>query len=287
MVSLRPLAALPVVGVIADGRTYRHLLYLFIAFPLWFVYSMLASAGLVLGIVFSVVLVGIGILVVCVVASRLFAGFERWLANRLLGTELAAPDDVATDVTGAVESVRAYLAAPSTWRGLGFVSLKFWLTAAAFAPLFLLASALPLVSAPVRYPYETSFGEVNGEPVVWAVDTAPEAALATGLGVGGVLVGLHLTNLIAGGARLMAVALLGEEAGSQDGGSVGGGEPDDGDRVTVDRDATDRNDVAEPDDGESDDVDESGDAGGPAADGFEFGDAPESPDGGDDRTERD
>ncbi|GAA0719137.1 hypothetical protein J2744_001614 [Halorubrum trapanicum] len=250
MVSLRPLAALPVVGVIADGRTYRHLLYLLIAVPLWVVYSGFVSFALVFGLVFSVVLVGIGVLVAAIVGSRLVAGLERWLANSLLGTDLAAPDDLPAAAedgsAGATATVRAYLAAPSTWRGLGFVSLKFWVTLLAFAPLAVLASALPLVAAPVRYPYSPEFGELNGEPLVWAVDTAPEAALATGLGVVGVLIGLHLTNLIAAGARLMAVSLLGDDAGADgDAGTDGdAGADGDGDAgtagVTVDRDAADR-----------------------------------------------
>lgn len=212
MVSLRPLAAIPVVGLVADGRTYRHLLYLFVSLLLWGVYSTLLPLGILLGAVLSVVLVGVAILVGIVIGSRLLASFERWLANRLLGTDLVAPDDVPSDATGAVAGVRGYLVAPSTWRGLGFVSLKVWVALLAFVPLFVLASALPLVAAPVRYPYEAEFGEANGEPVTWAIDAAPEAALAAGLGVVGVLVGLHLTNLIAGGARLMAVALLGTEA---------------------------------------------------------------------------
>ncbi|WP_434522502.1 sensor domain-containing protein [Halorubrum sp. AS12] len=255
MVSLRPLAALPVVGVIADGRTYRHLLYLLIAIPLWVVYSGFVSFTLVFGLVFSVVLVGIGVLVAAVVGSRLVAGLERWLSNGLLGTDLVAPDDLPAAAddgsAGAVATVRAYLAAPSTWRGLGFVSLKFWVTLLAFAPLAVLASALPLVAAPVRYPYSPEFGELNGEPLVWAVDTAPEAALATGLGIVGVLIGLHLTNLIASGARLMAVSLLGDDAGADgdtgadrdgDTGTDGDGVTGtDGDGVTVDRDAADRN----------------------------------------------
>ena len=212
MVSLRPLAALPVVGVVADVRTYRHLLYLFVSLLLWGVYSTVLPLGILLGALSSVVLVGVAILIGVVIGSRLLASFERRLANRLLGTTLVAPDDVPSGATGAVATVRAYLTAPSTWRGLGFVSLKLWVTLLAFAPLFVLASALPLVAAPVRYPYEVEFGEVNGEPAVWAIDAAPEAGLAAGLGVVGLLVGLHLTNLIAGSARLMAVAMLGAAA---------------------------------------------------------------------------
>jgi len=236
MVSLRPLTSLPVVGVVADGRTYRHLLYLLIALPLAFVYSGVATFALTFGLVFSVFLVGIGVLIVAVIGSRLVAGLERWLANRLLGTDLAAPGDLpaaANDgAASATAAVRAYLAAPSTWRGLGFLSLKFWVALLAFAPALVLANALPLVAAPARYPFAQRFGEVNGDPVVWTVDAAPEAALAAAVGVAGVLVGLHLTNLIAGGARLMAVALLGVEAGAAAGGEA--------DAVTVGREAADR-----------------------------------------------
>ncbi|RLM52254.1 sensor domain-containing protein [Halorubrum sp. Atlit-28R] len=270
MVSLRPLAALPVVGVVADGRTYRRLLYLLIAVPLWVVYSGFVTFALAFGLVFSVVLVGVGVLIGAVVASRIAAGLERWLANSLLGTDLVAPDDLQAPATdgsaGAVATVGAYLSAPSTWRGLGFVSLKFWVTVLALAPLAVLARSLALVGAPVRYPYAPQFGEVNGEPAVWAIDTAPEAALATGVGVVGLLVGLHLTNLIAGGARLMAVALLGESDES-DGG-------DDGDRVTVERDG-DREVADDPDGSDDRGADSDGE---PDADGFQFDADPADPD---------
>ncbi|QKG91629.1 sensor domain-containing protein [Halorubrum salinarum] len=271
MVSLRPLAALPVVGVVADGRTYRRLLYLLIAVPLWFVYTGFVTFALAFGIVFSVILVGVGVLIAAVVASRIAAGLERWLANRLLGTDLVAADDLPAAAdggsSGAVATVRAYLSAPSTWRGLGFVSLKFWVTVLAFAPLAVLSRSLALVAAPARYPYAPQFGEVNGEPAVWAIDTAPEAALAAGVGVVGLLVGLHLTNLIAGGARLMAVALLGESDESDDG--------DDGDRLTVDRgdgvldeaDGGPDETHDEPGDDREAELDEGLDA---DADGFEF-----------------
>ena len=276
MVSLRPLAALPVVGVVADGRTYRHLLYLLIAVPLGFLYSGIGSVALVFGVLLSVVVVGVGLLIAAVVGSRLVAGLERWLANRLLGTDLVAPDDLPAAAddrdAGAAATVRAYLSAPSTWRGLGFLSLKFWVTAAAVAPLAVLANALSLVAAPVRYPYAPQFGEVNGEPAVWAIDTAPEAALAAGVGIVGLLVGLHLTNLFAGGARLMAVALLGDEA--SDGGE--GRADGDADRVTVDRDRdADRGGSADETTGGDADLDEGSAS---AANEFEFDADPAAPD---------
>ncbi|MDB2244689.1 hypothetical protein PM076_02550 [Halorubrum ezzemoulense] len=44
-------------------------------------------------------------------------------------------------------------------------------------------ASLPVVAAPARYPYARRFGEVNDDPVLWTIDAAPEAALATALGI--------------------------------------------------------------------------------------------------------
>lgn len=217
MVSLRSPSTLPVVGVLVDGRTYVHLLYLLIAIPLGVVYSSLFSFGFAFGIAFSVALVGLVILLATLVAARLAAGVERWLANRLLGTELTRYDDLADDPTGALAGVRKYVEAASTWRAVGFVSLKFFVTVFAIIPLFALANGLSLLSAPIRYPYVATFGESNGEPITWAIGTLPESLLAVSVGLVGVLVALHVTNLVAYASRQMAIALLGEPAAAEEG----------------------------------------------------------------------
>lgn len=257
MVSLRHPSELPVVGVVADGRTYRHLLYLLLAVPLGFVYSAAFTFGVAFGLALSVALVGLVVLFATLIGARLAAGLERWLANALLGTHLQRPDDLA-DAEGALAGVRKYVDAPSTWAGLVFLSLKFWVSLLALVPLFLLASALPLVAAPLRYPYEADFGEVNGEPVTWAIDTLPEALVALPLGVAGVLLALHLANLAAYVSRRMALALLGrrEPAESPPAVSVGGGEGDSDGDVPVDGDADGGEDTPDADAGDFDFVDE-------------------------------
>ena len=279
MVSLRHPASLPVVGVVADGRTYRHLLYLLLAVPLGFVYSTLFTFGVAFGLVLSVALIGLVVLFATLIGARLAAGLERRLANALLGTHLVRPDDLA-DADGALAGVRKYVDAPSTWTGLGFLSLKFWVSLLAFVPLFLLASALPLVAAPLRYPYAADFGEVNGEPATWAIDTLPEALVALPLGVAGVVLALHLANLVAYVSRRMALALLGHSEPSESLPAVsvedddGGG----GEDVSVDGEA----DGGESDDDEGDrdaDGDED-DAGVDQIDGdFDFVDDPAPADG--------
>lgn len=215
MASLRPLSALPVVGVLVDGRTYRHLLYLLLAIPLGLVYSALFSFGFAFGIALSLVLVGVVILVATLIGARIAAGFERWLANRLLGTDLERYDDVPADANGAVAGVRKYVDAASTWRGVGFLSLKFFVTVIAIVPLSALANGLSLTLAPARYPYAAEFGESNGEPVTWAIETFPESLLAAAIGVVAVLAALHVTNLVAYVSRQVATALLGESASAE------------------------------------------------------------------------
>ena len=217
MVSLRTPSSLPVVGVLVDGQTYRQLLYVLLAVPLGFLYYALFSVGLLFGLLLSIVLVGIVVLFATLLGARLVAGFERWLANRLLGTGLDPYDDLPTDPGGRLGGVRKYVDAPSTWRGVGFLSLKSVVTFLAFVPIFGLANAISLLAAPFRYPYTASFGEVNGEPVTWAITTLPEALVGLSLGVVGVVVVLHVSNLIAYVARRMAVALLGDPAVSDSG----------------------------------------------------------------------
>jgi hypothetical protein len=207
MVARRSLAALPVVGVLADGRTYRRLLYLFAAVPAAFVYSGVFSVGVVFGIVLAPVLVGLAVLVATLVAARLFAGFERWLADALLGTDLARPADRAA-ADGAIGGARSYVDAASTWRGLGFVSVKVWVGLFGLVPLLLIARGLALVAAPLRYPVTVRFGEVNGEPAAWAIGTLPEALAAVPVGIAAVLAACHLASAVGYAARRMALALL-------------------------------------------------------------------------------
>ncbi|MCU4925704.1 sensor domain-containing protein [Halobacteria archaeon AArc-dxtr1] len=219
------------VGVVAEGQTYKNLLYLALAFPLAMIYSMLLMLGFMFGAFLSIALVGIAVLIATVLGSRLLAGAERWLANALLGLDLKRSADVySADQTGLWATVRAYLEAKSTWQGLGFLMLKFWVALTAFILLFLFASVLSLVTAPLRYPHEVEFITVNDQPIVWTIDTLPEALLAVPIGLGLGLAFLHLLNGFAHVCKRMAVALLGEPASSKDAsGPTDGAPPSGGD----------------------------------------------------------
>ena len=161
---------------------------------------MILGLGLFLGIGLSVILLGLLILAFLLVFVRTGVAFERWLAEKLLGITVEAPEDA--------ETVRDFLDAPSTWRGFGFLSLKFWLGIVGIILIFGVSTAWSMVSSLIDRPTCVDLGEVNGEPVVWTVETLPEAVVATTLGLMIVIVLVHLANLFCYIAGRMAVALL-------------------------------------------------------------------------------
>ncbi len=188
-------------------QTYKNLAYFLVAFPLGMVYSFVLGFGFLFGLGLSVVVVGVGILVGLLFVVRALAGLERWLANGLLGVDIE-PDTADRGGDGLGSTVRAYLAAEATWRGLGFLTLKLWTGIVGVFLLFAFATVVSMLSAVVRLPHVVEFGEVNGEPVTWTVETLPEATLAVALGFLAGLVLVHLTNGFAYAARRMARSLL-------------------------------------------------------------------------------
>jgi hypothetical protein len=198
-----------VLGPVLSRRTYANLAYLILAFPLTMLYWSLFGFGLVLGTLLSIVLVGIAILALMLFVVRALVGLERWLANSLLTVSLEAPDD-ATNSGGAGGDLRGYIDAASTWQGLGFLSLKIYLGLLGVMLAYGLVQGLTLLSAGMRRPLDVSFGEVNGDPVIWTIETVPETALAMGTGAGLVLLVMHLANGFGYVAERMALALLGD-----------------------------------------------------------------------------
>jgi len=209
-----------ILGVVTDRQTYRNLLYLLLAFPLGLIYYVFLVTGFALGLALSVLLVGLGILLGVAIAVRSLAAFERRLANSLLGTDIAAPDDVETDGEGFVGTAKAYLQAASTWRGLGFVFLKFWLGIASFVLLLtFLGTAVELLLLPV-FPG----GALNVEVANWVVaetfQTPTQRLLAVPVGAALCIFALHVLNAFASASASVATSLLGptddERAGGQE-----------------------------------------------------------------------
>lgn len=202
-------------GVVADAQTYKNLLYLFLAFPLGMIYYVVLVVGFALGLGLSVLVVGLGILLGTAILLRFIADFERRLANALLGTEIRQPDDVEATDRGIVGTARAYLQASSTWRGLGFVVLKFLIGILSFVLLLTFVGvAVELLLLPL-FPGGVFNVTVAGREVAQSFETTTQRAAAVPVGAVLGLLGLHVLNAFAGANASIAASLLGPD-GSDD-----------------------------------------------------------------------
>jgi signal transduction histidine kinase len=114
---------------VLDAAAWRRIAYLLLAFPLGLAYFLFIVVGLTVAL--SLALVTLGALVVAVMAvARMLARFERRLAGRLLGEELADPYRPAEGNWWARLLSRA--ADPATWKDLAYLILDFPLGLADF-----------------------------------------------------------------------------------------------------------------------------------------------------------
>ncbi|AUX09409.1 hypothetical protein AArcSl_1781 [Halalkaliarchaeum desulfuricum] len=192
------------VSVIFEAQTYRNILYLALSFPLGLVYFVALTVGLSLGLGLAVLLIGIGLLVVVLLGSRVVAAFERELANVLLDVTIDSPDDISASGAGLPASLDARMRAASTWKGLGFLYLKFWVGIAALVALSVgVGLTLALVTAPLHY--NDPNVAVTG---IWTIDTLPEAIVAVPIGIIVGVLSLFVLNALAQVSAWMAKALL-------------------------------------------------------------------------------
>lgn len=206
-----------VVGVVADAQTYRNLLYVFLAFPLGLLYYAVLVVGFTLGVALSILLVGLVILLVTVIGLRYVASFERRLANALLATEIATPAGVDRSTDGPVGTVKAYLRASSTWRGLGFVVLKFPIGILSFILLVgLLGTAIELLLLPL-YPSGAFNVQVAGWRVARSFETTAHRLVAVPVGAVLGIVAVHVLNAFAQANAAIASSLLGPNTDDDEG----------------------------------------------------------------------
>jgi hypothetical protein len=203
-----------IVGVIGDAQTYKNLLYLLLAFPLGITYYVLLIVGFSLGLGLSILVVGLGILVGTAIGLRLIAKFERTLANTLLDTDISDPDDVE-DADGIVGTCQAYLKASSTWRGLGFIFLKFWFGILSFVLLVtFLGTAVELLLVPI-FPEGALNIQISGWKVAQSIDTTAQRLLALPCGAILAFVAIHILNAFARVNASLASSMLGPKTAAR------------------------------------------------------------------------
>jgi hypothetical protein len=197
-------------------RTYANLLYLALAFPLGLAYFVFLTVGLSLGIGLLIILWGLPVLALVVAASRGIALLERQLAIHLLGAEVPPMAPMAAIAPMALEAaeaspsslfwqrLKAMFTNLTTWKGLGYLAVKFPLGLATFVfCVTLSALTLSFLLAPFYYEWSP--------PLVfyWEIDTLSEALLCSLFGLGLGLVSLNLFNGLAFLWQQLASAMLG------------------------------------------------------------------------------
>lgn len=199
--------ATSIVSVAVRAQTYKNLLYLLLALPAAMLYNSILTVGFILGMLSLPVLVGIGILVATLGIARSLAVFERYVANRLLAVSIAASGDTLSR-GGLRAAVRSCVDSPWTWHALGFLLLRSAVGVLVIVLLFALATAVELLSAPAQYPTTIEFGQANGQPVTWTIDTLPGAVGSAAAGATAVLILLNVSNGVAYASGRMAESLL-------------------------------------------------------------------------------
>lgn len=148
-----------VFGVVARPGTYGNLLYLLLSFPLGLAYFVLLTTGISLGIGLYLIVVGLPLLVMVLMLWRQMVKLERLQAKWLLGQE-TRPEPILrwAGAKRAWPWFRARLSSSLTWRGLGFLFLKFPLGLVAFV---LLVVMLTVSAALVALPFLHQHGLVQ------------------------------------------------------------------------------------------------------------------------------
>lgn len=238
--SLRSVCTAPV-----RPRTYRHLCYLALVFPLGLLYGNVLLTGFSVAIPLSFMLVGVPLFLLTLLVARGFAAVERRLAGSLLGADLAQPSYPFLEGSPR-ERARALVFDGTTWRECLYLFLLFPVGIASFTFLFTgLTVAMVLVATPLLYDapgvqvgifpdgtvtISQSLSVPWGDLLVgvdiattvseWAVDSLADALLFSVFGLAVLVLVLNLANAAAWLLARTAAFFLGDGAAREPSGSV-------------------------------------------------------------------
>lgn len=190
-----------------EVRTYTNLFYLALAFPLGLFYFIFLLTGLSLGFGLTIIWIGLPILAVVLAASWGMAALERRFAILLLGAEVPPMTAPVTDQPKDFwKRVQEFLGNPVTWKGLGFLFLKFPLGILSFVlTLVLLVIPFAFLFAPIAWGLDDAYVSIP----FWSVDTFGETLILAALGFMGLLVSLNVLNGLGRVWRELAEVMLG------------------------------------------------------------------------------
>lgn len=228
---IRSLVAAPV-----RAQSYRNLVYLAFTFPLGLAYFIFLALGLSLGAGFSILGVGIPLLLAVLLASHGLAHIERLQARYLLGVDVVQPTLLLQERTGLWERVKGLVLDDMTYRSVFYLASKLAVGVASFTLIVTGAvTSTVFLAVPLFYDRPgVHVGIFPGGPiritsevyVPWddllvgvetafqitelRVDTLPEALVMSGFGIVLFVLSLNVLNALAWLAGEYTRVLLGD-----------------------------------------------------------------------------
>lgn len=187
--------------VIARGRTYRNIAYVWLAFPLGLFYFVFMVTGSALSVGLSLLWIGLILALLFILSVWSLAQFERLLSKWLLDEPL--PLTTTAPALTFWQTIKAILKDWSTWKGALFLLLKFpiglfgWVAS---------VTAFALTAAFIVAPFAGYRGEVDFGR--WIVQDPTGGWLLMLFGLLLLFPTLHLHNAMGAGWRFMARGLL-------------------------------------------------------------------------------
>ena len=163
-----------------------------IAYFTWFV------TGLATGLGLAITLIGIPLLTLVLASVRPLLAAERALSNSLLGTEIPRAG-IAPGGEGWIGRLKAYWTDGPTWRGMGYLLLRFPVGLATFTvAVTTFAAAGYLIFAPIIAPFD------GIELGIWEPNTVYEGLALVPAGLILLVASGWISEAMAAGSRALA-----------------------------------------------------------------------------------
>ena len=203
---------------IFQARTYRHFVYLALAFPLGLAYFVFLVTGISVGIGLLVIWVGLPILLAMILAWRGIGTFERGLHRGLLDIDIPEPTVTFLGEGNLWQRIKRILADGGTWRTLIWLFLRFPFGIFTFTVLTTITAIVAvLIASPGLIPLDlVDRMRVDIDFGWWTVrNWRPQAVDAwwmVPLGTLLLIIELHLINFLAWVHGVVGKAFLGSSA---------------------------------------------------------------------------
>jgi hypothetical protein len=199
---------------LTDYRTYTGMLYSLLSLPLGVIYFTVLVTGFVMGGVLSFMLIGIPVLLMMLVASRVAARMDALTARLMVGADIPAFGESLQYPGDVWQQARSVFTDRRNWQSVLYLCLKFPVGIASFVVtiITLVMAILPFIAL-LQYDNPAASMQVLG----MSVDTLPEALLTFPIGAALFLVGVGGVQLFNMVWRALAESLVQpSDADSQD-----------------------------------------------------------------------